>query len=239
MERTFRSLALPGQVRRAVTTANFLTANANILACKRVRLRAVQGGVPGREFMIIETEAAGFVLAGGRSRRMGVDKALLGACGDTLLDRAVRVVREAAGNVTIIGEPARYAHLGHAVIADLRPGLGPLGGIVTGIMHSKRRWNLFIACDMPRMEGRLLKQLLREARGSPDEDGAVAVSASGVEPLVAVYHRRALPVLTDALDRNILKMRTVVELLQVKLVVVPDHDKFCNINTPEDWDAHG
>jgi molybdenum cofactor guanylyltransferase len=170
---------------------------------------------------------------------MGADKALLGTRGDTLLDRAARTVREVVGTVTIIGEPARYAHLGYSVIPDWRPGLGPLGGIVTGIMHSNCPWNLFVACDMPRIEGALLEQLLARAQAAPEGDGAVAVSAAGVEPLVAVYHRRALPVLADALNRNILKMRTVVESLQVTLVVVPDHDKFRNINTPEDWAAHG
>jgi molybdenum cofactor guanylyltransferase len=189
--------------------------------------------------LLNRTDIAGFVLAGGRSSRMGLDKALLGPPGNTLLDRAASAVRDAAGCVTIIGDPARYAHLGFAVVPDVRAGFGPLGGIVTGLSITEKTWNLFVACDMPGADRAFLEWLLAEAdRTCPPPDCVVPVGASGPEPLCAVYHVRALAAMQHALDRNILKMRTVVGSLQAKLMAVPDHDRFRNINTPEDWAAH-
>jgi molybdenum cofactor guanylyltransferase len=184
------------------------------------------------------TDIAGFVLAGGRSSRMGLDKALLGTPGNTLLERAASAVRDATGDVTIIGDPARYAHLGFAVVPDIRPGLGPLGGIITGLSITEKRWNLFVACDMPGVDSAFLEWLLSQADRSSPLDCVVPVSAFGPEPLCAVYHARTLAAMQQALHRNILRMRTVVGSLQAKLVAVPDHDRFRNINTPEDWAAH-
>lgn len=185
-------------------------------------------------------DAAGFVLAGGLSRRMGADKALLATAGVTLLERAARVVAQAAGGVTIIGDPARYSSLGYPVIPDIRPGLGPLGGVVTGLAHCGRTWNLFLACDLPDVDADFLAWLLDlAAQASPVPDCVVPVSAFGPEPLCAVYHLRSLPAMQHALDRNILKMKTMLDTLNAKLVEVPDSNKFRNINTPEDWAAHG
>src|SRR5579863_10550524 len=76
---------------------------------------------------------SGYVLAGGRSTRMGRDKALLPLGDSTLLDHVAHCVRQAAGNVTIIGPPDRYAGLGYPVAADLVNDSGPLGGVYTAL----------------------------------------------------------------------------------------------------------
>ena len=74
-------------------------------------------------------ETAGFVLAGGRSSRMGRDKSLLELDGEALVARAARRVEAAAGCVAIVGHVGRHGHFGWPVVADLRPGEGPLAGI--------------------------------------------------------------------------------------------------------------
>jgi molybdopterin-guanine dinucleotide biosynthesis protein A len=76
---------------------------------------------------------AGFVLAGGRSSRMGRDKALLTIDGEALLTRVARQVAAVAGSVTVIGPPERYSHLSLEVVPDRTPGAGPLGGIDTAL----------------------------------------------------------------------------------------------------------
>jgi molybdopterin-guanine dinucleotide biosynthesis protein A len=183
--------------------------------------------------------AAGFVLAGGRSTRMGTDKAVLVCGGRTLLERAASAVLEALGNVMIIADPVRYAHFGFPVIADDRPGCGPLGGVVTALRHSRQNWNIVVACDMPNLSGQAVKWLLEQAAAAgPGPDCVVPLSLSGPEPLCAAYHVKALTKLQDALDRNILKMRRVLEMLDTRLVCGRDSRTFVNINTPEDWAAH-
>src|SRR5271155_5483314 len=92
---------------------------------------------------------SGFVLAGGRSSRMGRDKTLLPVKGGTLIQQVAWSVLHAAGDVTIVAPPERYAALGSPVIADRLPGCGPLGGGFSSLSTPHSDWNLIAACDMP------------------------------------------------------------------------------------------
>jgi molybdenum cofactor guanylyltransferase len=116
------------------------------------------------------------------------------------------------------------------------PGCGPLGGIVTALEVTSSPWNLITACDMPRLDSDFLAGLLRTAAALPAGfDCLVPMGPAGPEPLCAVYHRQALPELRAALERNMLKMRRVLDSLKVQYHSVPDKDRFLNINTPTDW----
>jgi molybdopterin-guanine dinucleotide biosynthesis protein A len=183
--------------------------------------------------------AAGFVLAGGRSTRMGSDKALLSVDGHTLLEHTASNVRHAVGSVTIIAEPAKYAHFGIPVIADRYPNCGPLGGVVTALEVSHEPWNLLVACDMPDADPPFLKALIDAAASLSEPCECLAPRGpNGVEPLCAVYHRTALAKLREALRRNILRMRTATQSLNTRFLNIPGGGQLRNINTPEDWAAH-
>src|SRR5205807_1875209 len=109
---------------------------------------------------------AGFVLVGGNSSRMGQDKACLPFQGKTLLEHVAAAVAEAAGSVTLVGAPERYQSLGFPIIADSRPGAGPLAGIHTALSISHADWNMIVACDMPGISAPFLKSLLAAAAAS-------------------------------------------------------------------------
>ncbi len=184
-------------------------------------------------------ETGGYVLAGGASRRMGTDKALLTAGGITLLEHAVHQVRQVADFVTVVADPARYRHLGFRVIPDLKPHSGPLGGIVTALADTASTWNLIIACDMPALGVPALRALIEAAIDAPPDCRCILpLGPTGPEPLCAVYHRAALPILQDALRRGTLKMRTAIASLAPLSLAGIDHNMFRNINTPEDWAPH-
>src|SRR5262249_48484694 len=104
--------------------------------------------------------AGGYVLVGGRSSRMGRDKALLPHHGLALAAGVAREVEHAAGQCALIGDPMRYQELGYPIIQDLYPGEGPLGGILTALSHSQSDWNIILACDMPRITHEFLTRLL-------------------------------------------------------------------------------
>src|ERR1700693_5380089 len=93
---------------------------------------------------------AGFILAGGESSRMGVDKGLLEVAGVPMIVRAARLAESVVGApAVVVGTPEKYRGLGLRAIADDWPGCGPLGGIATALRASEADWNLIVACDLP------------------------------------------------------------------------------------------
>lgn len=179
---------------------------------------------------------AGYVLAGGRSSRMGRDKALLPIGGTTLLDRIAHRVELAAGNVTIIAPPERYPDSRFRVVADLRENCGPLGGLCRALSITGAEWNLIVACDMPALTVEFLEQLFHAAE-SGDADAVVPETEAGLDPLCAVYHRRLLPQAVRALDHKIFKMHDFVSTLRIRRWPVLNAALLENVNTPAGWSA--
>ena len=180
---------------------------------------------------------AGFVLAGGRSSRMGRDKALFRHWGVPLVVRAAAAVADAAGSVTILGDPGIYGHFGWPVLADAEREQGPMGGLLTALENTRAEWNLLVACDMPELSVTLLRALLRKtvrARGRC----VAPVTEGGFEPLCAVYRRTALPEVRSAIVEGRLKMRDLLPLLGVVPVSGIDAACFRNVNTPEEWSSY-
>ena len=178
-------------------------------------------------------QAAGFVLVGGRSSRMGRDKALLRWRSHSLVEEVARKVRSVAGNVALVGPPERYGALGFDCLPDVRPGLGPLAGIEAALESGRGELNLITACDMPGVEEDWLRRLLREA----EETGAHCVVTSDgdglAQPLCGVYRGACLLVIRRALDEHRLRLQSVAEELQA--VMLERGMPLVNLNTPQDW----
>ena len=132
------------------------------------------------------------ILAGGRSSRMGRDKAFLEIGGQTLLSRQIELARDAgAEQVFISGRPdADYAATGCPVLADRFPDAGPLAGIERGLSAAVTPWLLVLAVDLPGANVDWLARLLRSCA----ETGAGIPRVNGrIEPLLALYPRAAQP----------------------------------------------
>jgi len=182
------------------------------------------------------SDRAAWVLAGGRSTRMGTDKARAESGGRAL---ALRVADEAAavcGSVSLVGDPLLYAELGLPVIADRFPGQGPLGGMEAALAATTRDANLILACDMPAIRPGLLEELF-----SGVGDCVVPRHDDGrLEPLCAVYRRSCHPAIQAALAAGIRKVTDALRLfaqhsLAIRYLRVSDPAAFANLNTPEDW----
>ncbi len=199
----------------------------------------------------------GFVLAGGRSTRMGRDKALVEVDGRPLIALAVERLHALGLTPRICGsrpDLARYAE----VLADHFPDSGPLGGIEAGLAASDSELNLFLPVDAPLIPAEFLRWLMERAAAG----GAVATipAAAGREqPLSAIYSRRLLPGLRAAMAAGRLKTMTAVreaaaslgeaiDLFAVEEVeaalmpgVWPEEPRVCewflNVNAPGDLGA--
>jgi len=178
------------------------------------------------------------VLAGGRSTRMGRDKALLPFHGRPLAAFIAEAVAQAAGSVTLVGNPALSAATGVPSIPDLFPGEGPLGGILTALRDTGSAWNLIVACDMPELTAPFLVALFEAAEGE-DADVLLPVPPGGrVEPLCAVWHRRALAALEITFAAGTRRVAGALDGLRTVRYSVNEITPFQNVNTPEDWTGY-
>jgi len=173
---------------------------------------------------------------------MGQPKALLEIDGKPLVIRAVELLAPLCSAVTLVGTPERYQHLGHAVIADERPDIGPLGGILTALSATATDWNLIVACDLPYLTTEWLRYLIQRAARSTARV-LLPESASGLEPLCAVYHRAAAAAIRDSIARGVLKVTMALQPLAIERVTPaeihafdPRGNLFQNLNTPGEFD---
>src|SRR3954449_992430 len=128
-------------------------------------------------------DAAAFILAGGKSSRMGEDKAFLRVGGRTLLEIAQQLVSGVCGKVFVVGDRARF---GSDAIEDIFPDSGPLGGIHAALTATKSDLNLVVAVDTPFLEPKFLRWMMHRA-ATTHSIVPVPRLGSGFQPLCAVY----------------------------------------------------
>jgi molybdopterin-guanine dinucleotide biosynthesis protein A len=179
---------------------------------------------------------AGFVLAGGASRRMGRDKALLTYRGQTLVERVAVEIGKVAGLAAILGDPAKYGHLGFPVVPDLIPAQGPMSGLHAALHSTQADWILLVACDLPNVDAAFLRTLVDLATVT-NAKCVAAQSESGLEPLCAVYHRSTRMEVDQALHDGRLRMRDLAARLGVTPVEA-GASLVRNVNTIDDWRLH-
>jgi molybdopterin-guanine dinucleotide biosynthesis protein A len=179
--------------------------------------------------------ANGFLLAGGRSSRMGRDKALLELGGQTMVEIALKKLRVVCRAVSLVGNTPELGRFGVPVVPDAIAGCGPLGGIVAGLESSAAEWNLFLAVDVPFVPVEVLKMLLVAS----EAEGAVCVMAEAFgqpQPLAAMYAKAALPTLRTALEDGRWKVTAAIQAAGlVRYLQFEEDDWFRNLNTPEEF----
>jgi molybdopterin-guanine dinucleotide biosynthesis protein A len=184
----------------------------------------------------------GVVLAGGRSTRMGFNKALLEFDGARLIERLVWTIRPLFREIAIVANDAdTYAYLGLPIWPDRIPGKGALGGIYTAVFHSSFPQTFCIACDMPFPHPTVIASLRDLA---PGYDVVVPRTANGYQPLHAVYSKTCLPSMEAMIRADRLKIDRLFPV--VRLRTVEEHELrpldpsllcFVNVNTREEMEA--
>ncbi len=180
---------------------------------------------------------AGFVLVGGRSLRMGCDKALLECDGTPLASRVADQLKQVLEQVTLVGSSALHGHLGFPVIPDHAVGRGPLSGIEAALESEfAREWNLIVACDMPSLHAGLFEELRQKAlQASPQTDCIVPMTDGKLQPLCAVYRHRCGAVVSGALQGGTRRVVDLVQMLQAEVWHAENAQLFQNVNTRPEW----
>jgi molybdenum cofactor guanylyltransferase len=184
----------------------------------------------------------GVVLAGGRSTRMGTNKALLEFDGIRLIERLVRTIRPLFREIAIVAnDPETYAYLGVPIWADRIPGKGSLGGIYTAVYHSTFPQTFCIACDMPFPNPTVIAYLRDLASGY---DVVVPRTADGYQPLHAFYSQTCLPPMEAMIYADRLKIDRLFPAVRLRTVeenelrpMDPSLLCFVNVNTQEELAA--
>ena len=187
--------------------------------------------------------ASAAILAGGASRRFGRDKALEPVDGGALVARAADAARAAFDDVFLVADDTEaYAFVGLPVHPDARPGLGPLGGLLTALEIARHPWTFLVACDMPFAEAHVMRAMFDLTGGAASDADAVVVHLEGRwHPLFALYHRRILETVRARADAGELALRGLVEAVRTHAL---DADAFAalggraatlaNANTPDE-----
>lgn len=165
----------------------------------------------------------GYVLAGGKSSRMGRDKALLELAGKPLVLRAVQKLQRVCKAVYILGnieELSSYAPL----VRDLHEGCGPLGGMEAAFIHSSENrslgdWNLFMAVDMPFLPAGLLERWVRTVTQQKYARLAMFVVEGRLQPTLCLLHKDVASYVSDAVAKGQFKLLRALEEAAKELAV--------------------
>ncbi len=191
-------------------------------------------------------EATGVVLAGGLSQRMGRSKAALLIGGEPLVQRVVRRMRLALGNVVVVGSDELAALVPNTRIVQdlpLHQGQGPLAGLEAALNAIETPYAFVVACDMPFVAPALVEAMVALAGANPSNDALVLRTRHGVEPLHAVYSQSCLPAITRQLDAGKRSLQHLLSQLRVGEVPTelvsrndPTGRSAFNANSPEEWE---
>jgi len=184
-------------------------------------------------------ELTGFLLAGGKSGRMGRDKAFVPFQGKTLLDRALSTLRTVTPEIVLVGPRDKFAAYG-TVVEDVFPSAGPLAGIHAALRVTDTDLNLLFAVDLPLVTPDLLRYLIGRAENS---HALVTVprTADGWQPLCAIYRKTFADEAESALRQGRNKVDAlftpqIVEVVTEQQLSAAGFSSglFKNVNTPDD-----
>ncbi|NIS61866.1 MAG: NTP transferase domain-containing protein [Proteobacteria bacterium] len=184
----------------------------------------------------------GIILAGGKSQRMGKNKAFMDSGGVPLFERVYGIFREIFSEIIIVANDILPFERYEAILRrDIILGKGALGGLYTGLFHSSHYYAFCSACDMPFLNPRLIKYMGEER---DDYDVIVPKTHDGLHPLHAIYSKKCLNPMSQSLDRNDLKIVNFFQQVRVRYIeemeirqLDPDMRSVINVNTAEEMEA--
>jgi molybdopterin-guanine dinucleotide biosynthesis protein A len=181
----------------------------------------------------------GVILSGGKSIRMGKNKAFIQVEGVPIVERIHRLFQELFEEVIIVtNEKNLFSKFDSRICSDLIPGKGALGGLYTGIVFSSFNYSFCVACDMPFIKKSLVSYLIENAA---NEDVIVPRTKDGLQPLHAIYSKNCVDPIRKSIEEGKSKIVDIYDQVNVKIIdekdflcFDPRRESFINVNTPEE-----
>jgi molybdopterin-guanine dinucleotide biosynthesis protein A len=186
-------------------------------------------------------DITGVILVGGKSSRMGRDKALLPLHGTILLDKVLDTLRSGLQRVILVGDhPERFEGYGLTIYPDIFPGCS-LGGLYTGLSRAETPYIFASACDLPFASPSILRLILSLGKGF---DAVVPLNGEYPEPLFALYHKNCLGAMKKQLDARNYRIYDLYPQLRIRYVTTEELASvgetgraFLNVNTIKEYEA--
>jgi molybdopterin-guanine dinucleotide biosynthesis protein A len=188
-------------------------------------------------------KAAAIILSGGKSSRMGTNKALLKINEKTNVERIADSLKEHFDDIILVtNDPEQYRFLGVKIVVDHFPGMGPLAGIHAGLMASAYETNFTVACDMPFVSGEIARALVNKCN---DYDAVVPVINGKQQTLCAVFKKKTAGQAAQCIEEKRLAIKGLLEHLNVLYITEKDLQAyssmdlervFFNMNKPGEYE---
>lgn len=187
--------------------------------------------------MISKNNITGIILAGGKSSRMGTDKAILLLKEKTFIQHIIVAMKPLVNNMIIVSDNPNHEEFEIERIEDVIKDAGPLAGIYSGLQHSNTDYNLVVSCDVPLITTEVLRQLINNHE--VNYDVIQLESHQKTMPLTAIYKKPCEQLIKDLLDKGERRVRYAVSQLTTKTLMLDDKlsSALKNINTKEEFDA--
>jgi molybdopterin-guanine dinucleotide biosynthesis protein A len=181
------------------------------------------------------------ILVGGKSSRMGSNKAFLELNGKTFIELQIELLRKMFDEIFIsANSSSEYEYLNLPIFKDVYPGKGPLGGIYTSLINSSSFHTFMLACDMPFVGPELIKYLKDLTK---EYDVVIPKSERGLEPLHAFYSKNCIAPIKRELDDDNLRIISFFPHVNVKIVELDNlatsasfNNAIKNLNTRDEYE---
>lgn len=175
-----------------------------------------------------------YILIGGKSSRMGTDKASVLLKGETFIKRILNAVKPFKTPIKLVSSLSEHKSLGYQIITDIEKDKGPVSAITSALSDTKTALNLILSVDVPLLQYNTLEWLLKQHNN--DYQASIICSDTKQMPLIGIYNKSCVTVFEKHLSNNQLKLMFVLEDLKVNFIEIPKkwQQQILNINTPEE-----
>jgi len=188
---------------------------------------------------INNNKLSGIILSGGKSIRMGENKAFIEIEGIPIIKRIQNLFERLFHEILIItNQKELFSDMNVKIYSDLIPNQGVLGGLYTGIFFSSFKYSFCVACDMPFLNKHVIQYLIKNIQ---ENDVIVPKTKDGLQPLHAIYSKNCLEPIKKIIDMGEYKVINLYPMVKTKIIeenefsnLDPTRKSFININTPEE-----